>query len=278
MRMNSSHNQRKVYLAALTIWSVLLLALVSTIVAFDIHRAKARFSDETRQRYQEANDRVHVIKSILEGFSAMVSVTDDLERERIRSYAQEMLRQYPFIFMFEIVEKVPHENIQAFIDYYRKNYYPDFAVKGFRYETDRQWQPLRNTPYHLPIAFMEPFPEESRKVLGLDISSNVFFMESLRESENQNRSIASDPFTLIEGTLAYVVHRPIPAPPKPIQPTVGSRIADMQFALLVIRADTLLPTEAPLKPGTREFCTRNHSTSQTCGVICIWRKRLLSVG
>ena len=183
----------------------------------------------------------------------MVSVTDDLERERIRSYAQEMLREYPFIFMFEIVEKVPHEKIQAFVDYYRKNYYPDFAVKGFRYETDRQWQPLRNTPYHLPIVFMEPFPEESRKVLGLDISSNVFFMESLRESENQNRSIASDPFTLIEGTLAYVVHRPIPAPPKPIQPTVGSRIADMEFALLVIRADTLLPTEAPLKPGTREL-------------------------
>ena len=54
--MNSSHSQRKIYLAVLTIWLMLLIALMSTIVAFDIHRAKTRFSEEARQRYEQANE------------------------------------------------------------------------------------------------------------------------------------------------------------------------------------------------------------------------------
>jgi PAS domain S-box-containing protein len=257
MRMTSSHNQLKLYLAVTTIWLILLIALVSTIVAFDVHRAKAHFSEEAQQRYQQANDRVHIIESVLEGFAAMVSVTNDLGRERIRRYAHEMLERYPFIFMFEIVDKVPHDMLQAFIDYYRKNYYPDFEVKGFRYETDRQWQPIRDTPYHLPIVFMEPFPEESRKVLGLDISSNVFFMKSLRQSELQNRSIASDPFTLVEGNLAYVLHRPIPAAYNAVQPHLAKSNAEMEFALLVIRADTLLDPEPTPDTGSREILFKN---------------------
>jgi two-component system sensor kinase FixL len=252
MSVNSSRTQRKVYLTVLTIWSILLIALMSTIVAFDLNRAKSQFAENAHQRYEQANDRVHIIESILEGFAAMISVTNDLGRERIRSYAHAMLEQYPFIFMFEIVEKVPHEHINAFIDYYRKNYYPDFAVKGFRYETDRRWQPIRDNSYHLPIVFMEPFPEESRKVLGLDISSNVFFMKSLRQSELQRRSVASDPFELVEGYLAYVVHRPIPATYKAIQPHLGSSKATMEFAVLVIRADTLLEGDTAPQKGMRE--------------------------
>jgi two-component system sensor kinase FixL len=257
MSMTSPHNQLKLYLAVTTIWLILLIALASTIVAFDIHRAKAHFFEEAQLRYQQANDRVQIIESVLEGFAAMISVTNDLRRERIRRYAHEMLEQYPFIFMFEIVDKVSHDKLQAFIDYYRKNYYPDFEVKGFRYETDRQWQPIRDTPYHLPIVFMEPFPEESRKVLGLDVSSNVFFMKSLRQSELQNRSIASDPFTLVEGNLAYVLHRPIPAVDKTVQSHLTKSNAEMEFALLVIRADTLIDSEPTPEPGSLEILFNN---------------------
>ncbi len=104
----------------------------------------------------------------------MVSVTNDLGRERIRSYAHKMLKQYPYIFMFEIVEKISHDQIDSFVEYYRRNFYPEFEVKGFSYESDYQWQPISENAFHLPIVFMEPFPEESRKVLGLDISSNMF--------------------------------------------------------------------------------------------------------
>jgi two-component system sensor kinase FixL len=254
---NISRNQRKIYLAVVTIWLILLITLMSSIVLFDLQRARTVFLEEVGQHYQEVNNRVHIIESILEGFAAMISVTNDLDdRQHIRRYAQEMLEKYPYIFMFEIVEKVPHDRIDAFIESYRKNVYPDFEVKGFSYESDRQWQSISKLTYHLPIVFMEPFPAESRKVLGLDLASNKFFAKALHESELGNRVVSSDPFKLVEGYLGYIIHRPIPAAYQQIQRHPAGKKENTQFAVLVIRADTLLENTPHLLPGMRELLYR----------------------
>jgi len=97
MNNNILNNRRRVYLTVATIWLILLITLMSSIVAFDLQRARTHFFEKVNQLYQQVNDRVHIVESILEGFSAMVSVTNDLGRERIRSYAQKMLEQYPYI-------------------------------------------------------------------------------------------------------------------------------------------------------------------------------------
>jgi hypothetical protein len=162
-----------------------------------------------------------------------------------------MLKQYPHIFMFEIVEKVSQDQLKSFTEYYRRSFYPDFEVKGFSYESDRQWQPVKEVPYHLPIVFMEPFPPESRKVLGLDISSNDFFMRSLQKSEQQGRAVSTDPFRLIEGDLAYVLHRPIPESDYGKVSSFGNSGAEDGFSVVVIRADTLLEEGEHVFPGTR---------------------------
>ena len=254
---NTTKNQRNIYRAVVIVWLILLAAMMSWIVALDLQRAKTLFSKNVNLHYQQSNDRVNIIESVLEGFTAMVSVTNDLGRERIRSYAQNMLEQYPYIFMFEIVEKVPHNVINSFTEHYRENIYPDFEVKGFSYETDREWKPLKASPYHMPIVFMEPFPEESRKVMGLDLSSNVFFMRALEDSELRNSPVSSDPFELVEGYLAYIVHRPIPASDKWKQPSSSDYGADGEFAVLVVRADTLLDWEHRTLPGMRELLYRS---------------------
>jgi two-component system sensor kinase FixL len=268
MNDNISHNQRRAYLTVVTIWLILLIALMSSILAFDLQRARTHFLDKAHQCYQKANDRVHIIESVLEGFAAMVSVTNYTSRERIRSYAQEIHGQYPYIFMFEIVEKVPHDKVNSFIEYYRHNFYPDFEVKGFGYQSDRQWQPLSNAPYHLPIVFMEPFPEESRKVLGLDISSNEIFMRALHESELQNRSVASDPFKLIEGYQAYIIQRPIPVTDNQMLFHSSKSGADIEFAVLVIRTDALMDKKPQLLPGMRELLYKStYSETDPAGYL-----------
>jgi PAS domain S-box-containing protein len=253
MGNNSSRNQRNIYRMVIIIWLILLVTVMSWIVASDLHRAKTLFLKNANLHYQQSSDRAHIIESILEGFAAMVSVTHDLGRERIRSYAQKIIEQYPHIYMFEIVEKVSHKQLKSFTEYYRRNIYPDFEVKGFGYEADRQWQPIKEVPYHMPIVFMEPFPEQSRKVLGLDLSSNGFFMRALQESEMLNHSVSSDPFKLLEGDLAYIISRPIPASDKLVQPYSNNSGADGEFAVLVIRADTLLDREHYPLPGMRDL-------------------------
>lgn len=254
MDNDNSQNKRRIYLAVATIWLILLVTLMSSIVVFDLQLARTRFLQRANRHYQAVNDRTHIIDSILEGFAAMISVTDDLgERARIRRYAREMLEKYPFIFMFEIVEKVPDDKITAFIERYRKNVYPKFQVKGFSYESDRQWQSIRKTTYHLPIVFMEPFPKESHKVLGLDLSANKVFMHALRQSEVRNQAVSSDPFKLVEGYVGYIIHRPIPAKKTQTRRHLTNNEGDTQFAVLVVRADSLLESSPQLLPGMREL-------------------------
>jgi len=226
---------------------------MSSIVAFDLHRSRTDFFETAIQRYQQANNQVQIIETILEGFAAMVSVGNDPGRESIRGYAQNMLETYPHIFMFEIVEKVSRDRLDSFVQHYRRNVSPDFAVKGFSYESDRQWQPPSDTPFHFPIVFMEPFPEASRKVMGLDLGSNSFFMQALRESEARNSPVSSAPFQLVEGPLAYIVHRPVQVTDKQMQPPHGNSGATVEFAVLVVRADTLLAGNQEQQPGMREL-------------------------
>jgi len=225
---------------------------MSSIVVFDLHRSRTRFSESAGLSYQQVNNQVQTIETILEGFTAMISVSNDPHRARIRSYAQKILEKYPHIFMFEIVEKVDHQQLGSFVEYYRRNIYPDFEVKGFSYESDRQWQPVSDRPFHLPIVFMEPFPEQSRKVLGLDLGSNDFFMQALQESEVRNGPVSSAPFNLVEGPLAYIIHRPLPALQKEAQTHSIESGATVEFAMLVVRTDTLLSDSQLQQSNMRE--------------------------
>jgi CHASE1-domain containing sensor protein len=108
------------------------------------------------------------------------------------------------------VEKVSTDKLESFAEYYHRNIYPDFKVKAFSYESDRQWQEVEEAPYHLVIVFMEPSSLESRELLGLDIGSNEFLVRSSQKSEQQEESaVSTDPFTLVQGHLAYLLQRPI---------------------------------------------------------------------
>ncbi|MDF1582371.1 MAG: CHASE domain-containing protein [Methyloprofundus sp.] len=219
---------------------------------------------EVNAYYQQVNTNAQINESILEGFSAMISTTQDLDRARIRNYAQKILKQYPHIFMFEIAEKVPKAQLQRFSDYYRKNIFPEFKVKAFSFETDRQWHPVTKAKHHIPIIFIEPFISESEQILGLDINSNEFFKRALQKSEKLNRSIASEPFKLIEGDLAYLIHKPISAAEQNNQSYINKSGAQGGFALLVIRADTLLETKDHAFPNISKLLyNRNRQLNHT---------------
>ena len=182
----------------------------------------------------------------------MVSTSSSYDWVRIRRYAQKMLEQYPHIFKFEIVEKVSDDKLDSFSEYYRQNFYPDFKVKAFRYESDRQWQGVKKVPYHLLIVFMEPLTQESRDVLGLDIGSNEFLMHLLQKSEQEKRMVSTDPFKLVQGQLAYLLQRPISQPEDNGVSSVRNSGAEGGFVELVILADTLLDKTVYALPGMRE--------------------------
>jgi diguanylate cyclase (GGDEF)-like protein len=252
MGNNFTHNPRRSYHVVVIIWVILFVTVMWGIVAVDLQRAEKLFADHANMHYQQANERVHINETVLEGFAAMVSSSDSADRARIRIYAQKMLKQYPHIFKFEIVEKISDDELESLAEYYRQNIYPDFEVKAFSYESARQWQDVKKVPYHLLIVFMEPTTPQSKEVLGLDIGSNESFRRSFHKSEQQDRMVSTDPFTLVQGQLAYLLHRPIHEPGIGGVSSMMKSGAQGGFVELVILADTLLDRAEDMLPGMRD--------------------------
>jgi len=243
----------RIYLLLVTMWLALTAVVTSVIIAFDLQRAEKVFLDTANARYRQVGERLRINESVLEGFAAMVSATTDLDRRRIRVYARQMLNQYPHIFMFEIAEKVAHEQLQAFVEDYRRTVHPAFKIKAFSYESDRQWRPPEINAHYLPIIFMEPFPPGSRKVLGLDLNSHEFLLRALNNAESTNRAAISIPFRLVEGDLAYLILRPVPKPRLPGGVAVSEQYFRDRFVMLVIRTETLLDSQTQSTLGAREL-------------------------
>jgi len=239
---------RVIYLPVLLMWMVFLIIVMAGTILSDLNATKQQFIDSVNSHYKQASDRVRTNEAVLEGFAALVSNMKELDQQHIRKYAQEMLKQYPHIFMFEIVETVPQKNLETFSKHYRATVDPDFRIKAFSYETDRKIKSIEKQDVYMPIVFMEPCPPESRKVLGLDLYSHEFFKRSLKKYSLYKHSVITEPFQLIEGALAYLIH-------KPVGMTKISNNQEMvqRSVMLVIMADTLLNREHQPAAGMNEL-------------------------
>ena len=225
-------NIGRLRIAIATLWIVLLSILTIVIIRSDLQDAERSFQDNVARLYNQISDSIRINETVVEGFAASVEAIGGNNQQKIRTYAREMLRRFPHIFMFEIAEKVSSKNKAKFEARYRKDIFPDFKIRKFGYETDRNWHHEKDKAFYMPITFMEPFPEGSRKVLGLDLTSNRFFVDSLRKSAKLHIPVATDPFTLVEGKLAYLIHR-----------AIGSKVdhsgLDERYVMLVILARSL---------------------------------------
>ncbi len=242
----------RIYLIVILIWLLLIAVGMAASIAFDLQRAEKLFLDNVNGHYREASERLRINESVLDGFAAMVSASNGLDRERIRVYAQQMLKQYPHIFMFEIVETVPRERVESFIEHQRRTVAPDFEIKAFGFATDRRWRAVEDKPHYMPIIFMQPFLDGSREVLGLDLDSTEFLRIALLESRGAERAAITIPFKLVEGDWAYLISRRVPQTELPGGVSIGENASIERFVALVIRTNTLLDRGVHPLLGMRE--------------------------
>ena len=255
---------KPLYLYVVAIWLVLVLIFASIIVDVSINSAKETFSTKAMSLYHLVNAQVNTNETILDGFAATVGAMGKLDRAKIRDYAKRIREHYPYIFMFEIAEKVRRQDRIHFEQEMRQHVYPEFSIREFGYDTDRKWHPVRDRPYYLPITFMEPFPPESREVMGLDLNSNPIFIESLRESAKLHMPVVTKPFKLVEGQIAYVIHRPI----KDVRDgDVKDGIND-RYVLLVILTKSLLSGSPALNQELGvTLCTSSAAKNSSEGIL-----------
>ena len=148
-------------------------------------------------------------ETILKGFSALFGAIGRTDPEATSRYVRQVIEANPQIFTLEIVQVVEKSQLVEFVAGKRRDGIPHFTVKSFSYETDRQWEPVKEKASYYPIVFMEPMPAGAEDVIGLDVDSVPFLQRAMAESLRRRVPVASHPFRLVEGNLGYVVFCPI---------------------------------------------------------------------
>lgn len=192
----------------LAAWAILTAGAVAILVATDVHKANARLQALGIGFLQHISDRALVSETAIEGFAAFVASMDKFDHDRAMHYADGLLARYPFLYMFEVAVRVPHEE-RAAAEAALAARYPGAAFKQFTYATDRSWQPVEPAGFYYPLIFQQPLLEGSGKLIGLNIVSTDVLNVAMRASFERGESVATHPFDLAEGGRGYILHRSV---------------------------------------------------------------------
>jgi diguanylate cyclase (GGDEF)-like protein len=198
------------YVISLALWLSLCIGAMAFVVVLNIRDVEKDLSQYGDAYSDHLNKEMVSSETILKGFSALFGAVGATDPAKVSRYVRQVIEHNPQIFALEVVQTVAKSQLADFVDTRRREGNPGFSVKSFSYDSDRKWQPLDNKPFYYPIVFMEPMPADSEDVLGLDVDSVPFLQRAMNKSLQRRVPVASHPFRLVEGNLAYVVFYPIP--------------------------------------------------------------------
>ena len=235
----------RIYFYVIIAWIIFVSLVMGLGIVNDVYQARNDFREQSTLLLEKINQRVSINETVLEGFATAIRTLGNRTQKSVRDYARLMSQRYPQIAMFEVVDKVYSKDIDAYQKQVRNNINAKFTIKAFSYEGERKFYKPSDKEFYLPIVFMEPIPQESTEVLGLDLEPNNFFRESFLHSEKLNKTVASIPFKLIEGPLGYLLHTPADESCT----NDNSKYVSSCHAMLVIYANSLVPEITENKAG-----------------------------
>lgn len=235
------------YVASLGLWLSLCIGAAAAVVVANVRDVEKALSQTGDAYSDQLNKDMVSSETILKGFSALFAAVGRTDPEQASRYVRQVIESNPQIFALEIVQTVAQGELAEFVEERRQRGHPDFSVKSFSYDADRKWQALQEKPFYYPIVFMEPMPADSEEVLGLDVDSVPFLRQAMTASIRRGAPVASHPFRLVEGNLAYVVFRPIPR-------TVRAAVADRDALMVAMVIDAVRLTQ-PARSSAFEGAT-----------------------
>ena len=230
----------------LALWLCLCAGLAGIVVERNIRDAQDALTQYGAAYSDHLDKQMVSNETILRGFSALFGAIGRSDPEIASRYARQVVAANPQIFLLEIVQVVERTRLDKFVARMRRDGIPHFTVKSFSYESDRKWQPVMDKARYYPIVFMEPMQASAEEVLGLDVDSVSFLQRAMTESLRRRTPVASHPFRLVEGNLAYVVFSPITQPPGRDGSPPASNTRDELVVDMVIDAAKL--TDAARSP------------------------------
>jgi diguanylate cyclase (GGDEF)-like protein len=197
------------YVISLTLWLTLCLASGIIVIVLNIRDVEKDLNQYGDTFSDHLNKEMVSSDTILKGFSALYGLIGATDPEKVSRYVHQVIDTNPHIFALEIVQVIGKQDLESFVARKRSHDTPNFSVKSFSYDSDRKWQALEEKDFYYPLIFMEPMRAGSEDVLGLDMESIPFLKQAVTDSLQRRTSVASHPFKLVEGILAYVVFCPL---------------------------------------------------------------------
>jgi diguanylate cyclase (GGDEF)-like protein len=197
------------YILSLALWLSLCFGVSAIVVVLNIRDVEKDLTQYGDAYSDHLNKEMVSSETILKGFSALFSIVDSTATAKASRYVRQVIENNTQIFALEIMQVVTKSQLAKFVATMRSNGIPNFSVKSFSYDSDRKWQTPEEKDTYYPIVFIEPMRSGSEEVLGLDIESVPFLKRAMTESLQRHAPVASHPFRLVEGNLAYVVFCPL---------------------------------------------------------------------
>lgn len=217
----------RIYFLLPLFWLALSIVGMAAYINVQTHKLESAFNDRAAMiggRFTELN---HGIGAVLGGFAAMLVRMSDADRpdhKMMTSYANEMRRVYPQIYMLEMIERVPREDLTSFESRQSRLLGRPFRVRTFDYSGTRAWLPLADQENYYVITLMEPSSSGDESVLGLDVLSSREQALALNAAIRSGRTEISLPYEAANGFNGYAMIRPVDA-------------TRSRFAKVIVRSD-----------------------------------------
>jgi diguanylate cyclase (GGDEF)-like protein len=257
------YDHGRYYTFAFLLWLLASLAALAFVLRASIEQREIEFRDYTTGIQTHLRDKLRANEAVLYGFAGFLGAiganTNDGARNSAKIYAESVLQRYPHIHMLEIVRKLARSDVESYSARLRRTMLPNFQIRQFGYNNNRQWHALPEKDFYYPVVFMAPELPEAAAIYGLDIDSLDGLKNALLRSEREGIPVSSEPFRLVEGNIAYVMFRPVISSfASSVQRQKAS--ADISYALLVVRALDLLPPRESLSAKVHHSALHNDKT------------------
>lgn len=203
--------QRRHLIYSVSIFLLILFLAYGLVLTSDYREFEKQFSSDVKKIHTRFDYYIKQNESVLEGFSAFIAGLGNVNDVMLNRYAKQIKARFPHISMLEIAKEVKRSDLNSLIQKQRNKGYTDFDVREFDYFGDGGWKKLSHRDKYLPLIYLYPLSEESRKILGLDLNSHGHLASTFRNAIKEGGSQTSLPFTLIGGDKAFVMFKAVEA-------------------------------------------------------------------
>lgn len=195
----------------LVVYVFILVGIVfSFLVGLRVYEIETKsiqkvFEKEVEGQVALVNQEVLLNIEILRGLKILFDSSEFVSHEEFSTATREILTNHKSIKALEWIPRISKEERAGF-ESERRKYFPNYEI--LKKSSSGIMEIVEEKDYYFPISYLEPYVG-NETALGFDLSSHKVRNDTLIESMEQNKILASESIKLVQdGTNAFLVFIP----------------------------------------------------------------------